>query len=174
MNFCTSNAEAFDPGFWNPLGRLASQYEFTSKLLRFWNTLTLPSGHLSKLTDLILLMCVPNDRCYPEKLKWSFITYPSTEDIQTSRTWSRPTWGSYSCSRRRTSSRDFWATPPTAWFEFKALRPFPFINYNDQLGTYQPTQLPTCSLKSVISKQQLHYLPLTHARWSGGGVRLPT
>lgn len=66
MNFCTSDADAFDPGFWNPLGRLASQYEFTSKLLRFWNTLTLPSGHLSKLTDLILLMCVPNDRCYPE------------------------------------------------------------------------------------------------------------
>jgi len=41
----------------------------TKLLLSAWKVATLPSGHLSKFTDFILVMWTPRERCWPEHLR---------------------------------------------------------------------------------------------------------
>ena len=48
--------DAFGPGLAKLEVKFASQYEFTKLFVTAWKSSTLPSGHLSKFTDLIFVM----------------------------------------------------------------------------------------------------------------------
>lgn len=85
-NRLTSSLPAFPGGLRNVCGRLASQYELTRLLLRAANASTFPWGQRSRLTDLILAMCVPNSLCWPNLMSEYLKPYPSSGGTRRLRT----------------------------------------------------------------------------------------